>query len=221
MFFAFSLKNLKEENRKKVELKDSYKKFFETTKEGFVTIFTSKKLIWFILYSAVISFLLVCLLRTYQLHFIALNIPTEYFGWIYFVLYVVSSISSKFSYKFKTKNIYTTFIILLVFLLFTPLLMSVHNILLLFVILIPRIVIGVYPSIIKEYINKEIKADRATIFSIRSLLSKMLQVFMLPLVGKMIDKCGLNVSLIAIAGFILISSICLMFGIKIIRKDQI
>ena len=94
----------------------------------------------------------------------------------------------------------------------TPLLMAFPAEILIVTIIIPRIIIGIYPSVMKEYMNKEIKMDRATIFSIRSLVSKVPQVVLLPCVGYVIDDKGLSYSLVMIficlfvAGGILLGS---------------
>ena len=68
-------------------------------------------------------------------------------------------------------------------------------------------------SVISGIICKQqTKMDRATIFSIRSLVSKVLQVVLLPCVGYVIDDKGLSYSLVmificlSVAGGILLGS---------------
>ncbi len=58
--------------------------------------------------------------------------------------------------------------------------------------------------------NKEIETDRATIFSIRSLLSKLPQVVLLPYIGCLIDGRGLNNALAAVAGILFVSGVILL-----------
>ena len=199
LVMALRLKNLKEAESNTENIKTLFVEFKTNIKKGFVTVINARKLRWFMLFSAIMSFSLAAVLETYQLFFITKQIPVEYFGWIYFLLYIVSSVSSRFSYCFKKFNVYKIFMLLLGMLILTPLMMSLPYKHLFMVIIIPRIVIGIYPAMIREYINKELIEDRATIFSIRSLMSKMMQVVLLPFVGLIIDEKGLNFSLFSIA----------------------
>ena len=211
LFMANKLENVKEKKEEISSAKELYKEFINNAKNGFIIVSKSKKLKWFMLYSAIVSFSLVAVLQTYQLYFLERNIDVRYFGWIYFGLYISSSICSKISYLFKRYNVYKCFMVLLGMLILTPLIMSIPNIIFFFAIIIPRIVIGIYPAMIREYINDEIAIDRATIFSIRSLLTKVMQVVLLPLIGVVIDNKGLDVSL----RLIFMALLMLFFGLII------
>lgn len=202
---AAKLENIREHSKGIKTLQKLNREFYLNIKNSFKIIFANSKLKWFFLYSAVVSFGLVALMETYQLFFMEQNIPVEYFGWIYFLLYITSSVSSKAAYYFKRFNPYQVFMMLLGMLALTPLLMITRYKILILIIILPRIVIGIYPAMIKEYINKEIVIDRATIFSIRSLLSRIPQIFLLPLVGSLIDHKGMDFSLLFIAMILLAS----------------
>lgn len=204
---AAKLENIREHSKGIKTLQKLNREFYLNIKNSFKIIFVNSKLKWFFLYSAVVSFGLAALMGTYQLFFMEQNIPVEYFGWIYFFLYITSSVSSKAAYYFKRFNPYKVFLMFLGMLALTPLLMMTRCKILIFVIILPRIVIGIYPAMIKEYINKEIVIDRATIFSIRSLLSRIPQIFLLPLVGSLIDHKGMNYSLLFIA-IVLLAALC-------------
>lgn len=210
---AMRLENIREYNKSIKTLNELNHEFYSNVKNGFRIVFENGKLRWFILYSAVISFALVALMETYQLYFNEQNIPVQCFGWIYFILYIVSSLSSKISYYFKRFDSYKIFMAFFGLLVLTPLLMAMPYRFLIFVIILPRIVIGVYPAMIKEYINKEIVEDRATIFSIRSLLSRIPQVFLLPYVGYLIDNEGINFSLLLIAIILLVLMAILLISL--------
>ena len=56
--------------------------------------------------------------------FSARGIPVQYFGLIYFLLYLVSSVSSKLAHHFKGFHEYKMFMALLLMLTLTPLLMA-------------------------------------------------------------------------------------------------
>ena len=212
LLMAVRLENVREYKKDIKTVKELSEEFFANQRRGFELICKSKKLRWFIAYSAVISFALVSIMQTYQLYFSARGIPVQYFGLIYFLLYLVSSVSSKLAHHFKGFHEYKMFMALLLMLTLTPLLMAFPAEILIVTIIIPRIIIGIYPSVMKEYMNKEIKMDRATIFSIRSLVSKVPQVVLLPFVGYVIDDKGLSYSLVmificlSVAGGILLES---------------
>ena len=212
LLMAVRLENVREYKKDIKTVKELSEEFFANQRRGFELICKSKKLRWFIAYSAVISFALVAIMQTYQLYFSARGIPVQYFGLIYFLLYLVSSVSSKLAHHFKGFHEYKMFMALLLMLTLTPLLMAFPAEILIVTIIIPRIIIGIYPSVMKEYMNKEIKMDRATIFSIRSLVSKVPQVVLLPFVGYVIDDKGLSYSLVmificlSVAGGILLGS---------------
>ena len=204
------LENVKEYHQKIKSAKQLSGEFIQNIRRGFQLIFLSGKLRWFVFYSAVISFALIAILETYQLFFSMRHIPVEYFGIIYFFMYVVSSISGRLAHYFKRFNEYRMFILFLILLIITPLFMLLPAKIFIVTIIIPRIVIGIYPSIMKEYINKEIETDRATIFSIRSLLSKLPQVVLLPYIGCLIDGRGLNNALAVVAGILFVSGVILL-----------
>ncbi len=210
LVMALKLENVKEYHQKIKSAKQLSGEFIQNIRRGFQLIFLSGKLRWFVFYSAVISFALIAILETYQLFFSMRHIPVEYFGIIYFFMYVVSSISGRLAHYFKRFNEYRMFILFLILLIITPLFMLLPAKIFIVTIIIPRIVIGIYPSIMKEYINKEIETDRATIFSIRSLLSKLPQVVLLPYIGCLIDGRGLNNALAAVAGILFVSGVILL-----------
>ena len=210
LVMALKLENVKEYHQKIKSAKQLSGEFIQNIRRGFQLIFLSGKLRWFVFYSAVISFALIAILETYQLFFSMRHIPVEYFGIIYFFMYVVSSISGRLAHYFKRFNEYRMFILFLILLIITPLFMLLPAKIFIVTIIIPRIVIGIYTSIMKEYINKEIETDRATIFSIRSLLSKLPQVVLLPYIGCLIDGRGLNNALAVVAGILFVSGVILL-----------
>ena len=159
---VLKLENIKEHRQEIKSIKELSKEFFLNAVRGFKLILKAKKLRWFILYSSVVSFALVAILETYQFFFTVHGIPVKYFGIIYFLLYMVSSISSKMAHHFKRFNEYKMFIVFLLMLFLTPVLMLFKTKIFIIIVVVPRIVIGIYPSIIKEYINKEIEVDRAS-----------------------------------------------------------
>ncbi len=219
LLMALKLENIREYHQEIKSVKELSEEFFANVKRGFKLVFKRKKLRWFISYSAVVSFSLIAIMQTYQLFFLARRIPVKYFGLIYFLLYMVSSISSKLAHYFKRFNKYNMFMLFLFMLGLTPLLMLVPAKIFVVTIIVPRIIIGIYPSIMNEYINKEITMDRATIFSIRSLLSKIPQVVLLPYVGYLIDNKGLEYSLIGITICLFIAS-GILLGTHILGKSS-
>lgn len=223
LIIVFRLKNIKDKkNVEKTKLESLYKKYYITLKDGIEEIKTSRILWWFMIFSTIVSFSLVAITNMYQFYFIKMNIPIEYYGFIYLVLYIVSSVSSRYAYKLKNiKNIFKIFFILLILLLITPLAMSTLLIPFIIFITIPRIVIGSYPVLIKEFINIEIKSNRATIFSIRSLIMRIPQVILLPAIGVIIDKLGIQLGLIICSISISFLTVILFLIYKILKINNI
>lgn len=219
LVMALKLENIKEYRMEIKSLKELFEEFLNNARGGISLIFKAKRLRWLIIYSSVIGFALVAILQTYQLFFLNRKIPIKYFGIIYFLLYMTSSISSKVAHHFKRFNGYKMFMLFLFMLFLTPLLMLIPAKMFIIIIIVPRIVIGIYPSIAKEYINKEIEIDRATIFSLRSLFAKIPQVVLLPYIGYLIDNKGLNYSLIIVAVIIFILGMILLASQYFIKKS--
>lgn len=141
LVMALKLENVKEYHQKIKSAKQLSGEFIQNIRRGFQLIFLSGKLRWFVFYSAVISFALIAILETYQLFFSMRHIPVEYFGIIYFFMYVVSSISGRLAHYFKRFNEYRMFILFLILLIITPLFMLLPAKIFIVTIIIPRIVI--------------------------------------------------------------------------------
>ncbi len=211
LIILLNLKNLMEENNQIKDVRRQYQKYLMTIKEGFSEIGSKKSLKWFISYSSIMSFMLVGLLSTYQIYFKDIGIDVKYFGWLYAVFYLTSSLFSKYAYLFSKKNNqYLICLAMLIILGFIPLSMATGLKMLLVVVLIPRAIIGVYPTIIHQFINKEINKNRATILSFRSFSMQVPQILLLPLVGKLL---GSSLDLVYYIYFaLMISSSIALYG---------
>lgn len=211
LIILLNLKNLMEENNQIKDVQRQYQKYLMTIKEGFSEIGSKKSLKWFISYSIIMSFMLVGLLSTYQIYFKDIGIDVKYFGWLYAVFYLTSSLFSKYAYLFSKKNNqYLICLAMLIILGFIPLSMATGLKMLLVVVLIPRAIIGVYPTIIHQFINKEINKNRATILSFRSFSMQVPQILLLPLVGKLL---GSSLDLVYYIYFaLMISSSIALYG---------
>lgn len=77
LLMAVRLENVREYKKDIKTVKELSEEFFANQRRGFELICKSKKLRWFIAYSAVISFALVSIMQTYQLYFSARGIPVQ------------------------------------------------------------------------------------------------------------------------------------------------
>lgn len=212
-------KNFIEEQTSEILVGIKYKKYAERVKSGYQGMKNSHTIKWFIIYSSIISFLLGSIMSMYQLHFKNIGLDTKYVGVIYTIGYIVSSISSHFAYKFKKiKNIYSVFVMFLVLMVITGVGMSFAKLALVWVVFIPRFIIGVYPTLIQHFINKEIVESRTTILSFRSFAKQVPSILLMPIIGKVIGLYGLQVTLIIYGIF---AVLCTLLIFVLLKKNRL
>ena len=78
-------------------------------------------------------------------------------------------------------------------------------------IFVPRIVIGVYPVMVQQFINDRITNNRVTILSIREFAKRLSIIIFMPILGNIIDKYGIKTSYLYIVVFSVISLTILIF----------
>lgn len=204
--FLFKMDNIREESHN--SLKNTYSKYLNNIKEGLKESLYNKKILMIMLYSVFMAFAISAVYETYQIYLKEIDIEKELFGWIYFILYMVSALFSKLAHHLKKKVgngvLLTIFPLLLC--LTAATMMTNHPVLLLFLIN-PRIIIGLYPTVINDILNREITKNRAIILSIRSLLIRAFQIFMIPLFGYLLDVYSLQTTFIIYIGFILLFTV--------------
>ncbi len=171
------------------------------------------------IYSSFISFFLVGLLGTYQIYLEDISVPSQYFGVIYCILYLFSAIASQKASVIK--NAIGTSLLLWLFpvlIMFTAALMATSHVAFIVALLLPRLVIGVYPILISDLLNQVITSSRATILSIRSLIMRIFHIAMLPLIGYGIELFSLSTTLWIMTSFIIWFSLFSQFSKSFLRN---
>ncbi len=100
---------------------------------------------------------------------------------------------------------------------FTAALMATSHVAFIVALLLPRLVIGVYPILISDLLNQVITSSRATILSIRSLIMRIFQIAMLPLIGYGIELFSLSTTLWIMTSFIILFSLFSQFSKSFLR----
>lgn len=128
-----------------------------------------------------------------QLYLENIKIPILYFGFIYFILNIISAISSKFSHNFNNKfnnqsiNIILIYISICLFCMGS--IQEYYGILILF---LSRISAGLIWPILETKINKNINIqERTTILSIKTFMLNIITVILDPVIGIIIDKTNI------------------------------
>ena len=210
--------NFIEEQSSNVLVSTKYKKYAQTIKSGYLSMKNSNSIKWFIIYSMIMAFLLGAIMSLYQLHFKDVGLSTKYVGIIYTIGYFVSSISSRFAYKFKNiKNKYSVFVMFIVLMITTGIGMSFGKLAFVWVVFIPRFIIGVYPTLINDFINKEIIESRSTILSFREFSKQLPSTLLMPIIGKIIGLYGLQVTLVIYA---IIAALSTVLIVTILKRNK-
>ena len=178
------------------------KKDADILKNSITYIKSSKYLQWFLLFTIFMTFILNGIIQTYQMYFKEIKIPVAYFGVIYSVFYFISGLSSKLAYRLKhlKVTIFLKLIFCLLLLTATSFLLTTRIALLGVVVLVPRIIIGVYPVLIQQFINDCVTQNRITILSIREFTKQIPILFILPLFGYVLDRYGIIVGYYILTG---------------------
>lgn len=97
--------------------------------------------------------------------------------------------------------------------------LALKNSIVIFVIFIPRMIIGIYPRVFQQYINDEITENRNTILSIREAVKNLPIITILPLIGIIIDKKGIGSSYLVIS-FIGLASTVGLYLLYISQQEK-
>jgi MFS family permease len=152
----------------------------------------------------------------YSPYFELTSLPLVYFGWVFASFHVVASAFSKYAHEIEEKLGQVLSIIVLQSLYaITPVLMGLFLHPLAFFVIFPmQIGRGLHDPIFKQYINDHITSDkRATVLSIKSFSSRMLNIAALPLFGYLADFWSLQTSLL-ILGITIAAMSAIAFAFK-------
>ena len=205
LLFLIQCEDVREKEKK--EKKDA-----NILQSSIAYIKSSKYLQWFLLFTMFMTFILNGIIQTYQMYFKEMEIPVVYFGVIYSVFYFVSGLSSKLAYRLKylKATVFLKLILCLLLLTATSFLLTTRIVLLGVAVLVPRIIIGVYPVLIQQFINDCVTQNRITILSIREFAKQIPILFILPLFGYVLDRCGLT------AGYYILTGCSALFVIVLL-----
>lgn len=153
----------------------------------------------------------------YQPYMQSVNIPVEYFGFIFFAFNIVAGLSSRYCQQImnKTKPRTLTFISILLIASFV-MMGFIHIWVGVAAIFLQQIARGIYKPVTEKYLNKHIPSDkRATILSFQSFAGNITAAIAMPFLGILKDKTDIYVSNITMAVIMLI-----LTGITIIYMNK-
>ncbi|GFI43390.1 hypothetical protein IMSAGC018_01060 [Lachnospiraceae bacterium] len=217
---AASIVLLPAKNYKEIRKRNEQNQYQITLKEGLYTTINNKKILWLMIFTFFMTLMFNSILSGNQIFLQAVNVPVKYFGVIYSLFYLISAIFSKFAYLFQKGGKYQKK--LLLFLLSLSVcagVLALKNSIVIFVIFIPRMIIGIYPRVFQQYINDEITENRNTILSIREAVKNLPIITILPLIGIIIDKKGIGSSYLVIS-FIGLASTVGLYLLYISQQEK-
>lgn len=187
---AFIFKPYEDMSRKvKLEESGSYKQYFKDLKIAFKNIFQSRRLKALFLFSGMFAALLTMRSTVASSLFTEINVPEQYFGIIFAVLTMFSSIASKFQnvfHKVLRNRVLTyfsmVFSISLIVIGLTAMFSTNFTITLIIVFsmyALQYIIKGPYYTLIKRYLNSFSSSTMATkIFSVNTLIESLFSAVM-------------------------------------------
>lgn len=209
--------SLKEPKRHKLIIKKGY--LIELIKIIKYSLIENQKLRWLIIYSGIAYAFNQSALWFYQPYFSLSGLNIIHFGFIFASFQIIAAVSSKISYKLEEKLGQRYSLIMLTIFIGTSYLLMSHFVFLFsftFAFL-QQFSRGFYKVVINDYINKLTSSNiRATILSIKSMISQLIYAIIIPIFGWIADIYSLRQTLfiIGISTFVL-GGIVLVIFIKI------
>lgn len=177
---------------------------------------------FFILYAAIIWFFFWLGWSLWQPYLKLTNLPVVYFGFFYAGISLISGFVSKQAHLIEKK------IGMRLSLLIAPILLALAFILeskIIFVfsfliIVIQAIASGYFIPVLEDYVNVNIPSEtRATVLSVKNMISQLIFMVFSPLVGYFSNLYSLQTALLLIGCILFVTSIIFFFYFKIAAKD--
>ncbi len=195
LIFVLNLKNDNIESNNK-NLKLGYLKYFDKIKVAYKEII-SNKILWYLIIQ--ISFVIQLFKASFfytQPKLMDSNISIAYFGIIFAMFNILSSIVVKFLHKLELKFKYSDVLLCITIIIgvnFVLLNFFNNKYLVVILFLIINISIGITNVLFSTYVNKLINnCNRATILSFIGLFSSLIYMLISPIVGLVADKFSIN-----------------------------
>jgi MFS family permease len=170
---------------------------------------------WLIIYAAVLGASTLTAVWFIQPYFKLVGVPLAFFGILWAALQFTTGISSWYAHKFENKFGRKGSLVPLIFLsviayIFVSILQSFGGILFLFIFYFVR---GISGPVLKDYVNKLISSDkRATILSIKNMVSRLVFSLIGPFIGWANDLYSLSIAFLTSGGiFLVLGLISLIF----------
>jgi len=196
--------SLKEPQRYKIIFSKNY--LFDLFKIIKTALLENKKLIWLLVYSAVVLGFINIAYFLYQPYFKLSGLNIVYFGFVFAGFNLMVAISAKYAHILEKKIGQKYSLVLLVILIsLCFLLMSNFVYLFSFVFaLLIQFVKGFSSVVISDYVHQLTDSSiRATVLSVKSLIEKIFFAVITPFIGWMVDVYSLSQAL-AISGMLVI-----------------
>jgi MFS family permease len=213
-FFTFLMFSLVEPPYKRQGLSAS--KYVSQMKDNVIFTFTHKRVRWLTIFTGVTSAMMILAFWYYQPYMKAVNLDIAYFGIVFSVMNIVAAIFSKLAVKIENKlGEYMSLVMIALLPLVSFFIMGkMFAIVAIGAIYLQQAVRGMQSPIITDYINQHLShSNRATVLSMSGVVTRAVNLAVLPLFGYLVDVWSLGQSMLyagATFGFVFI----IMFLVK-------
>ncbi|BBE31819.1 MFS transporter [Tepiditoga spiralis] len=190
--------------------------------KSFNIAFKTPRILWAIVFSAIIGFTFKSSFWLYQPYFKSVNIDVMWYGVIFFFFNIIAVFSSKILVKrYYDKRPRKVLIRLLILLSITFILPAIFIFPFMVIVLsLQQILRGLYPPTLKFYINHQIKNEyRATVLSLVSLVANLSFAIFSPFVGMSLDSFGMKTTYIWM-GTVTVGGILVLTKLRKIQKNK-
>jgi len=183
------------------------KKYFKHLKQAAHFAFKHPKVKWLIVFSGFMMFILLTGHKFYQPYMQLVNIDLKFFGIIYLMWLIISSLASWFAQDIE-KKLGEKWSLLMI-----TLFAGVHFILIgrfvfffgIFIIFFAEFAWGFILPVINDYINKHTESHhRATVLSLKGFFKSIVMILLAPVLGYFADVLSLPTALIILGVFTLV-----------------
>ncbi len=199
-------------------------KYIKQIKTSFSYVFSNKKIMIILFFSAIYYFFSMVGFNYYQPYMQTIKIPEFMFGAVFFIFNFVAAFASKRVELFlkitKNKSLMTLCMLIafsFIFISITPVWIGI------IFIFLQQLGRGLNRPLLQKYINKNIPSDkRATIISIQGSVNSLTLALFAPLIGMLLDNSNIYTSHIVLGVLMIILSILankLMSNYNNIREE--
>lgn len=196
--------------------KSDDKAYFKHLKDAAIFSYKHPRVKWLIIFSGLMVSLLLIGHRFLQPYMRMVNIDIKFFGIIYFVWLIFSTIGARYAHKIESKlGEFLSLLIIPVFagiyFLFIGNLVIIYGVV---IVILGQFVWGFSRPVIRDYINKHVESHhRATVLSLHGFFGSLMVIILAPLLGYFTDLFSLTTTLIVQGIIVLVGGIPLVFKV--------